>query len=151
MAPVTRNFTELKLSMGGITPVLTIRTEQDHADQVMDRMLDRVFLQVKADSGDKLGVEPRAEPEEEFAEASGSDPEVSTASPPSRAVNVENMGLWKWAILRPPKASPPPPPPPLPPPPSVDQDQFDVLSGQQSNVSRDASLFSQGSSNSSSS
>ncbi|TKS79394.1 hypothetical protein D9C73_014376 [Collichthys lucidus] len=114
-----RNFTEMKLSMGGISAVLTIRTEQDHADQMMDRMLDRVFLQVKEDSG----VEPRAEPEEELAEASGSDPEVSTASPLSRA-------------------TPPPPPP-------VDQDQIDVLGDRQSNVSWHASLFSQGSSNSS--
>ncbi|TKS79423.1 hypothetical protein D9C73_014347 [Collichthys lucidus] len=115
----SRNFTEMKLSMGGISAVLTIRTEQDHADQMMDRMLDRVFLQVKEDSG----VEPRAEPEEELAEASGSDPEVSTASPLSRA-------------------TPPPPPP-------VDQDQIDVLGDRQSNVSWHASLFSQGSSNSS--
>lgn len=86
-----RNLTELKISAGRPARILTIRTEPDHAQQLLDHLLDRVFLQVgpELESGEELGEEPGAECGGELGgergSDSGSDPGVSTAaSLPSR-------------------------------------------------------------------
>lgn len=80
MFVLLRNLTELKISAGRPTRTLTIRTEPDHADQLLDRLLDRVFVQVETESGDKLEDEPGEEIDGRHGSHSGSDPEVSTAA-----------------------------------------------------------------------
>lgn len=80
MFVLLRNLTELKISAGRPTRTLTIRTEPDHADQLLDRLLDRVFVQVETESGDKLEAEPGEEDGGRHGSCSGSNPEVSTAA-----------------------------------------------------------------------
>nr|XP_046237096.1 uncharacterized protein LOC124054758 isoform X4 [Scatophagus argus] len=95
----SRNLTELKISAGQSTGILTIRTEPDHADQLLDRLLDRVFIQEahRPGSGDKFEREPRAEPGQELGgecgSCSGPDPEDSSAASSSRGVTEYSAGV----------------------------------------------------------
>ncbi|XP_045885396.1 uncharacterized protein LOC123956905 isoform X2 [Micropterus dolomieu] len=124
-----RNLTELKISGGRPTRTLTIRAELDHAYQLLDHLLDRLFLKVEpgTESGDELEEEIREEPGDELGdEAQGErrsysalDPKLSTAaSLPSRAVNTLQNKLWKWITVATPPSAPPSPPP-------ANQDQTD--------------------------
>nr|XP_046237093.1 uncharacterized protein LOC124054758 isoform X2 [Scatophagus argus] len=145
----SRNLTELKISAGQSTGILTIRTEPDHADQLLDRLLDRVFIQEahRPGSGDKFEREPRAEPGQELGgecgSCSGPDPEDSSAASSSRGVTEYSAGvtgnpsyykLWKATIV----ASPPAATPPASPSPA-NQDHMDnpipQLSGAAKHVS----------------
>lgn len=82
-----RTYTELKISAGHPARVLTIRTEPQHAQQLLDRLLDRVFLpeEPRPETGGEIGAETGGEPDEEnlaggFGLDSESEPEVSTAA-----------------------------------------------------------------------
>lgn len=79
MFVLLRNLTELKISAGP-TRTLTIRTEPGHADQLLERLLDRVFVQVETEPGDKPEAEPGEEDGGRRRSHAGSDPEVSTAA-----------------------------------------------------------------------
>ncbi|XP_063767774.1 zinc finger translocation-associated protein-like [Eleginops maclovinus] len=136
----SRNLTELRVSAGRPTRVLTIRTEPDHARQLLDRLLDRVFLQVEP--GPEAGEELRGELaagtgediEAQLESDSGSDTEVSTSAPLSSRGKTLHDKLWKWVTVAIPSAAPPPPspptsplPPPPPPPPPCSEDQTEDL------------------------
>ncbi|KAL7407211.1 hypothetical protein ABVT39_004758 [Epinephelus coioides] len=144
----SRNFAELQISAGQPARILTIRTKPDHALQLLDQLLERVFLQVEPGpvSEEELGEEPMAEPVEEpggehrsDSDPEDPDPEVSASSLPRKAVNVLQNKLWKWiSVTVPPAAASPPSP--------VGQDQTDNLCPQQSDASQHAPLSSQGAS-----
>lgn len=73
---------------------LTVRTKPDHADQLLDHLLDRVFLQgnaglasggespadVESQTGGEFKKEVGLEPQKNLREGSGSYPEASTST-----------------------------------------------------------------------
>lgn len=73
---------------------LTIRTKPNHADQLLDHLLDSVFLQVNAgqasggespedvesQTGGEFVKEVGLEPQKNLREGSGSHPEASTST-----------------------------------------------------------------------
>lgn len=92
----SRNLTELKVSAGEPSRILTIRTEPDHATQLLDHLLARVLNQEFApESRDHYRKEPREEPQEELEGESGSseaDPQDYTAA------CLLNRGGWEYWV-----------------------------------------------------
>nr|XP_020466777.1 guanine nucleotide-binding protein G(s) subunit alpha isoforms XLas-like [Monopterus albus]XP_020466778.1 guanine nucleotide-binding protein G(s) subunit alpha isoforms XLas-like [Monopterus albus]XP_020466779.1 guanine nucleotide-binding protein G(s) subunit alpha isoforms XLas-like [Monopterus albus] len=143
----SRNLTELQISSGQPPRVLIIRAKPDDTLQLLDHLLDRVFLQgeptlesggepgaepgeePRGEPGAEPGGEPGAEPGEgprgEHRSYSGSDPEVFTVAP-------------SHPITDTPSSSPHPPTP--------IQDQANDLGPLQLDESQHASLSSQGAS-----
>ncbi|KAL3058151.1 hypothetical protein OYC64_010354 [Pagothenia borchgrevinki] len=155
-----RNLTELRVSAGQPLRVLTIRTKPDQAQQLLDRLLDRVFLQVEPgpENREELAAGTGEDIEVQLESDSGSDTEVSTSAPLSSRVRPLHDKLWKWITVAIPCAAPPPPspplpplPPPPPPPPPANEDLTEDLDLQWSNASQNAPLSSQGASCSASS
>ncbi|XP_030584755.1 uncharacterized protein LOC115779984 [Archocentrus centrarchus] len=144
-----RNFTELQISAGQPSCKLTIRTKPDHADQLLDHLLDRVFLQVDAglvsgedfleeagpQTGGEFMEEVRLEPEQELREECGPYPAASAStSPPRRAVTALHNGLRQWFLKSAPHQTAPRQTSPV--------DQTDNVCAQQSNEFQLASLSS---------
>ncbi|XP_004547479.1 uncharacterized protein LOC101478466 isoform X1 [Maylandia zebra] len=106
-----RNITEMQISAEQPSRKLTVRTKPDHADQLLDHLLDRVFLQgnaglasggespadVESQTGGEFKKEVGLEPQKNLREGSGSYPEASTStSHPQRAVNPLHNRLQQW-------------------------------------------------------
>ncbi|XP_012773571.1 uncharacterized protein LOC101478466 isoform X2 [Maylandia zebra] len=105
------NITEMQISAEQPSRKLTVRTKPDHADQLLDHLLDRVFLQgnaglasggespadVESQTGGEFKKEVGLEPQKNLREGSGSYPEASTStSHPQRAVNPLHNRLQQW-------------------------------------------------------
>ncbi|KAL3978581.1 hypothetical protein ACER0C_019643 [Sarotherodon galilaeus] len=96
-----RNITEMQISAEQPSRKLTIRTKPDHADQLLDQLLDRVFLwgnaglasggespeDVESQTGGEFMKEVELEPQKNLKEGSGPYPEASTStSHPQRVI-----------------------------------------------------------------
>ncbi|XP_033938810.1 uncharacterized protein [Pseudochaenichthys georgianus] len=128
-----RNLTELRVSAGQPLRVLTIRTKPDQAQQLLDRLLDRVFLQ----------VEPGPENREELAAGTGEDIEVQLESDSGSDTEVSTSAPLSSRAPPPPSPPLPPLPPPPPPPPPANEDLTEDLDLQGSDASQNARLSSQ--------
>lgn len=71
-----RNLTELRISEGQNPFVLTIKTEQDHAEELLDQLLEWFFLEEELH--DESGGDAEAEQQEEIDLEHGSESDAST-------------------------------------------------------------------------